>query len=444
MNRRLISLGVLAMLIPGAMVSQSLTLQECIRIGLERNLALKNVQIEVAKGETGIKESRSRLLPTVHAAFQLADYLKEPVNTTTGALIDSDFPDNPTWQKVHSMPWQASAMLTAQLPLWNETIRAATEAAKIVKELKVLGYEKAREQLTMQIAKVYYLVQGGKEQIRLLDEDLLRMKELKNITKALLEQGVVLDTDYRRIGINIASLEAQRGQMKMVYEQQLNTLRFLLDYDSDKPIEVVPIRPRIESTSFNGLFSALPDERLAETRLTLIDRQRRMVRKGYLPSLALFGQAGYLGNQEKFKEFFRSHESHWFGTVALGVKLSIPIFDANQKRLKLRQYRYEEEQASLALQQVRRQNERDYGNALLQLAQNEKVFTTQTEACEQARDVYAITEVRYREGVASMTELLQDDMRLITAEQQVAVALTQWHLAHLEWLRLENKLSDLK
>lgn len=232
--------------------------------------------------------------------------------------------------------------------------------------------------------------------------------------------------------------------MKMVYEQQLNTLRFLLDYDSDKPIEVVPIRSRIESTSFNGLFSALPDERLAETRLTLIDRQRRMVRKGYLPSLALFGQAGYLGYQEKFKEFFRSHESHWFGTVALGVKLSIPIFDANQKRLKLRQYRYEEEQASLALQQVRRQNERDYGNVLLQLAQNEKVFATQTEACEQARDVYAITEVRYREGVASMTELLQDDMRLITAEQQVAVALTQWHLAHLEWLRLENKLSDLK
>lgn len=444
MNIRRFILSAATLFVGTTLVAQTLSLQECIRIGLARNLTVQSAHIDIVKSETAIRESRAKLLPTVNASLQIADYLKEPVNVTTGTLLGNDFPDPLTWQKVHSMPWQSSAMLSLQIPLWNETIHAAIEAARGVKELRHISYEKAREELTVQIARVYYLAQGSKAQAALLGSDIERMKELQSIAGALLEQGVSLEVDYQRIGINITGLEAKQSQMEMLHQQQLNTLRFLLDYDEETEIEVEPQEHHIYKVSTDGLSPSLPDELLASARRSLIDKQRRIVSKGYLPSVALFGQAGYMGYQEKPQEFFQRHDSHWFGTAVIGLQLSIPLFDANQKRLKIRQYNYEAEQAALTQQLIRRKNEKEYANASLQLTQNERIYKAQSDSRQQARDVYDLTAMRYREGVASMTELLQDDMRLTDAEQQVVNALTQWHLAHVELMRLENRLDELE
>lgn len=434
----------MAALLGTAAGAQTLSLSECIRIGIERNLSVERTRIEMAKGETGIKESFARLMPTVDGSIRLSDYLKEPVNMTTGALLGSEFPDQPTWQMVHSMPWQSSAMLSVQMPVWNESLRAAVDAARVVRDLRRIGYEKACEELTLQIAKVYYLMQGAQEQIRLLGEDVKRMQEMETITGSLLEQGVALEVDYQRIRININGLLTQQKQMQTLYEQQQNTLKFLLDDHSGTGIVVEDQSAQMDEMPLEGLSSSLPDLQLAENSIKLTDRQRKVVRAGYLPSLALFGQAGYLGYQEKLKDFFRKHESNWFGTAVVGLQLSAPIFDAGQKRLRLRQLGYEKEQAELTLQSLRSQQEQQYANARLQLVQNERTYALQTDNRKQARDVYQLTAMRYQEGVASMTELLQDDMRLITAEQQVVNALTQWNLARLELLRLEKRLEELK
>ena len=88
--------------------------------------------------------------------------------------------------------------------------------------------------------------------------------------------------------------------------------------------------------------------------------------------------------------------------------------------------------------------QKDYTNATLQLSQNEQIFTTQSQNRQQAQRVYDLTTRRYKEGVASMTELLQDDMRLISSEQDMVNAHLQYNLALIDCLRLENNLDALK
>jgi hypothetical protein len=50
------------------------------------------------------------------------------------------------------------------MPLYNQSILSAIDAAKVVKQLHELAYEKAVETLTVQIAKTYYAAQAFKEQ----------------------------------------------------------------------------------------------------------------------------------------------------------------------------------------------------------------------------------------------------------------------------------------
>ncbi len=108
MNTRKGILGLLLMaLLPLSAQTAERGLKECIRMGIERNLSLKNARIGIETGRTTVSQARANLLPQVNGTLQAGDYLKRPVNVTTSTLLGADFPDAPTWGKVRSMPLTA-------------------------------------------------------------------------------------------------------------------------------------------------------------------------------------------------------------------------------------------------------------------------------------------------------------------------------------------------
>lgn len=382
---------ILALLLPLMLPMKAQTaergLKECIRLGIERNLSLKNARIGIESGQTTVSQARANLLPQVNATLQAGDYLKRPVNVTTSTLLGADFPDSPTWGKVRSMPLTAQGALQVGVPLYNATIYAAISAAKIVESLNRTAYDKARLDLAVQIAQVYFMAQATLENRILLDENIERMDSLCRITRALYEQGVVLEIDYTRVDINRKNLLAQREQVMMLYGQQI-----------------------------------------------------RQTRAGYLPSLSLVGQAGYMGFQEHIGDFFKGSESNWFGNTFVGLNVTIPLFDANKRRLQIRQYRHQQEQARNNRLLQHAQLREQYDNAVLQIAQTERMFHTQRENLRQSTDVYGVTEIKYKEGVSSMTELLQDEMRLREAQGNLVQAHYQFNKSQVDLMRLSGNL----
>ena len=166
-------------------------MKTCIETGVRNNLLLKSSRIDVLKSRTALTQNRSKLLPVLSADFQMADYLMKPANVTTGALLGSDFPDDPTWQKIQSMQYAMTSGIQLGVPLYNQTILSATKVARTLQEISNLSYEKAVEDLTLQIGNVYYLAQASLEQQNLLVENIRRMEELCTITEELYKGGVV-------------------------------------------------------------------------------------------------------------------------------------------------------------------------------------------------------------------------------------------------------------
>ena len=272
------------------------SLKECIETGIRNNLSLKNSRVDVMKSETSLTASRSRLLPTLAADFQMVDYLMKPANVTTGTLLGNDFPDDPTWQKIQSMQYAMNAGIQLRLPLYNQTILAGMKVAKTVKSLSDLSYEKAVEDLTMQIGNVYYLAQASLEQRRLLEENIRRMEELCAITEELYKGGVALEValevDLTRVQINLKNLTAQKDQYVTLYRQQLNLMRFLLDLPPETPIAVEPMPAEVAPERTGGVSESLPELRLLAAHRELIRRQTKAVRAGYIPSISLGGNWG--------------------------------------------------------------------------------------------------------------------------------------------------------
>ena len=420
--------------------AQTMTLADCISMGITHNLQLTNACIGIEKGRLGITQNRSRLLPMIQGVAQFTDYLMNPVNVTTGTLLDNDFADAPTWQKIKSMKYQSKAGILLNVPLYNQTILSSIDVAKTVESIQGLSYEKAREELTLQIGKVYYMAQTSKEQLRLTDQNIVRMKELCEITEALYGQGVVMEVDLNRVRINCQLLQTERAMQNTLHEQQLNMLRYLMDLSVDVNLEVVSMESTFTPMSMEGVSSQLPELQLAEKKMQLIDQQIKTVKAGYLPTLSLTGYVGGLGYNEKFHQF----TDHWFGNSYIGVSLRVPIFEANSKHLKIRQYRYDAQQAQNNLDLLRKQIDRSYADAILQLNRNMEIVKTQNECRKQAEEVYQIAEVQYKEGVTSMTALLQDDMQLRSAQSSCIQAVSQCKLAQLDLLKLSGRLGELE
>ncbi len=435
---------ILILFLAARMISgaQTMTLKECVRQGIANNLSLANARIDVRKGHTAVSQNRSRLLPVINGVFQFTDYLKSPVNVTTGTLLGNDFPDDPTWQTIRSMQYNVNAGIQLTMPLYNAGIYASVDVAKTVESLSSISYDKAVEELTMQIGKVYYLAQSSLELARLTGENISRMQELAAITEAMYDQGIVLEVDLNRVRINLEDLKAQQDRFSTLYAQQTNMLRFLLDLSPDTPLEVEAMTGDVELSQASGLSDGLPELRLAGMRKTLVERKIKAVKAGYLPTISLTGYAGGLGYQEKFSHFFHTAASsrNWFGNCFIGLNITIPIFDANSKRLQISQHRYDAEMADNDAQLLRDRMSQEYTNTLLQIKHTMEVYRTQSQSYRQARDVYDVTEEQFREGVASMTAILQDEMRLRVAQSACVQAHCQFNLAQLDLLRLSGNL----
>lgn len=440
--KRMYLLLSMAMSVQISLAQWTLSLKDCIARGIENNLSLTHARIETDKGRNTLSQSRARLLPVLTGVFQFTDYLKQPVNVTTGTLLGSDFPDDPTWQTIRSTKYNATAGIQLTLPLYNQTVLAGINVARTVESLKQLSYDKAVEDLTLQISKVYYLAQTAQEQERLLDENIRRMDELCNITEALYTQGVVMEVDLTRVQISRQTLSAQKDQCHTLYEQHLNLLRFLLDMDPKTPFGVEALSQEVRTQTPSGVSLQVPEVRLAERQVELADRQIKATRAGYLPSLSLTGFVGGLGYQEKFHHFFHGKESsqNWFGNSFLTLTLRVPIFEADVRRLKVKELQFEKRQASLRKEQIEKQLGQTYANASLQLKHQLEMHRTQSDSYRQAKDVYQVTEEKYKEGVASMTELLQDEMRLQSAQASCVQAHCQCLMAQLELLKLSGSL----
>lgn len=421
------------------LAQRTLTLEECLRIGIENNLSLAGSRNELRKAKHLLSENRAKLLPQINAVAGFNDNFNPPVSVTDGSAYGNPYNVTKTLQ------YNASAGLQLQMPLYNQTVYTAIDIARTMNELNRLSYEKAREDLVLQISKMYYLGQNTVEQLALIQENRARLQELRDITQAFFDNGMAMEVDVKRVNINLENLQVQYDNAKSMLVQQLNLLKYVMDYPAEEEIALTPVNPeQVESVSLTGLRSDLYELQLLESQKKLAGQQKDLIRQGYLPSLSLTGSWMYSAYTDKARHWFHSGPSnHWYPSSGLGLTLRVPIFDGLDKRARIRKARIDEENARLNYENMRKNMETQYLNATNDLMNNQRNFQKQKDNYLLAEEVYQVTTDRYREGIASMTEVLQDEMRMSEAQNNYLSAHYNYQVANLTLLKLTGQLDRL-
>ncbi len=439
MKRLLFTFTFFCLLAVGGHAQKTLALKECLEIGIKNNLSLESKRNEIQKGKYGISENRVRLLPQINGFANYNDNFDPPVSVTDGSAYGN--PYNITYTLQHN----ANFGLQMQMPLYNQTLYTTMSIAKTMDEMNRLSYEKAREDLMLEISKLYYLGQTTAEQITLVKANITRLEELKDITVAFFDNGMAMEVDVKRVNINLENLKVQYDNAQAMLEQQINLLKYIIDYPADEQIALTPVNPEnITPVALTGLSEGLYELQLLQSQKVMAEQQKKMIGYGYIPSLNLTGNWMFSAYTDKGYHWFHSSPSnHWFRSYGLGLSLRVPIFDGLDKRYKTRKATIDIENIKLAQENTRKNLQTQYLNATNDLMNNQRNFKKQKDNYLLAEDVYTVTMDRYREGITSMTEVLQDEMRMSEAQNNYISAHYSYRVTTLLLLKLTGQIESL-
>lgn len=439
MRRLLFIFSFFCLPVVSAGAQDTLALEDCLKIGIENNLSLQSKRKEIQKGRYGISENRARLLPQINGFANYNDNIDPPVSVTDGSAYGN--PYNVT----HTLQYSANAGLQLQMPLYNQTLYTSISIARTMDEMNRLTYEKAREDLILQVCKMYYLGQVTAEQIALIKANITRLEELQNITQAFYDNGMAMEVDVKRVNINLENQKVQYDNAQAMLEQQLNLLKYIIDYPAEKQIALVPVNTEtITPVALTGLSENLYELQLLQSQRQLAEQQKKMIGYGYIPSLNLTGNWMFSAYTDKAYHWFHSGPSgHWYRSYGLGLSLRVPIFDGLDKRYKTRKAVIDIENIKLAQENTRKNLQTQYLNATNDLMNNQRNFKKQKDNYLLAEDVYTVTMDRYREGITSMTEVLQDEMRMSEAQNNYISAHYNYRVTNLMLLKLTGQIESL-
>lgn len=186
------------------------------------------------------------------------------------------------------------------------------------------------------------------------------------------------------------------------------------------------------------------DMRLLESQNEINRTNQKMITVGYLPTLSFSGQYSVQGMRKEFNNYFNnSPENKWFGSSYIGIGLSIPIFDGFEKRSKSRQVKLEIQKTEALLVDKNEKFTADYISSINNYYNNKSNVDSQLKNIELAEKVYNETDLKYREGLATMSNLLQDEMSLNTAQANYLTALYNYKEAELKIMSLNGQILSI-
>jgi len=421
-----------------------LSMLQCVQMAVKKNINVKTARIDDEKSRIKKGEALAALLPKINFNSSLTDNILLPTTVLPGEFLGKPGTMVPLQM---GSTYSASASLSINQVLYNQTALTAVKLLKKYIDVSGLSVDKASEDIAFEVAKLYALGQTTAEQRKLIDKNISNTERLRDITKITVDNGIGKQVDLDRVNVNLENLYTQQSNTQATQEQQLNMIKYMIDLPLDQDIiltdtagmQFLKDEPKLQTD-----FSNHVTIRLLESQKEISILNKKVITNGYLPTLSLSGQAAYQGLQEKFGTYFKnSSDNKWYPYANFTVTLAVPVFDGFDKRSKSRQANLDIQKAQETLDNTKQSFSMNYKNAMNNYTNNKNTVRRQKQNLELAEKVYQETTLKYKEGMAAMSSLLQDEMSLTSAQGGYLTALYNFKEAELKIMSLNGEIRNL-
>ena len=392
-------------------------LKALIALSLENNRDMRIAALNAEKARAMYQIQRSELLPSVYASGDLT-------RTTTGAggRTPAEYSETARTMGPGSRVYTASVgVVSYELDLFGR-VRSLNQAALANYFATVEAQKTSQISLVSAVAAGYYVLLADNELVRLTEETLQTRLESLKLTQLKFEHGVSSELDVRQAETLVESARSSLAQLKRQYAEDQNTFEVLIGsaIPEDLPAGASfytqnELMPELSSGIPSEVLIRRPDIIAAEQQLIAANANIGAARAAFFPQISLTGTLGKASDE--LSDLFSSGH-FWRFTPSI----SLPIFTGGRNVANLEVAEAEQKIAVAQYEKSIQTAFQEVSNALAGRATYGEQLDAMTALVAASKRAYELSDLQYRNGIASYMDLLDAQRTLYDAQQQQILA----------------------
>ena len=370
-----------------------ISLQDAIDIALEKNINIKQSELNLDNSELGRSDAIGNFLPTIGASANHQWNVGRGINVTTNIIeeITTQF---------------SSATASIGLPIYNGS-RNVNQLHRANLEILASKYqlEDIKDDVKLFVANSYLQIMFNKEILKVQKSQLEITKVEYERTQDLINSGIFSPRQIFEIEANLASQEQSVVQAENnLRDAKLNLAQVLLleDYENfdianeDFSIPFSDILENSPKEIFEKAKTFRNDIKLAETNISIAEKDIQISKSFRLPSITSFyswnTRISYVENLPSFQDQFNLNKGQTYG-----FGINIPIFQGRaisnniqRTKINLERLKFQYEQEKLNLENTVYQAYNDLVGAIKLYDASNKTVKSLRSAFEDATDRYLL------------------------------------------------------
>ena len=398
-------------------------LRECCTYAVEHNISIKQRENSREQRELQLSTAKNSRLPDLNGSAS------ESFSFGRGLTLDNTYANRSTSSTSFSLGTSVPIFTGFQIPNTIKLNQLNLEAA-------THDLEKAKNDIRMQVAQAYvqilYNMEIADVTHRQIDIDSAQVVRLL----AFVNNGKASQAQLSQQKATLAKAKLTATQADNTLQLSLLSLSQLLELPSPEGFTIV--RPSVTASDgslLGSLAGSSPDaiyqEALAmkpevqaeQLRLTASERSIDIARAGLYPTLSLNAglQSNYYKTNGMKAESFASQMKNNFSQY-IGFNLSVPIFNRFQTRNSIRTAKLDRDNQLLQLDNIKKSLYKEIQQAYYNAVAASSKYTSSVSAAQSSKDAFTLTQAKYENGKATITEFNEAKNNYLNAESDLVQA----------------------
>ncbi|MCJ7497261.1 MAG: TolC family protein, partial [candidate division Zixibacteria bacterium] len=293
-------------------------------------------------------------------------------------------------------------------------IESLIDQAKINKQISVNDLEKEKQAIIYKVTEAYYQVLQAEGIRKVTAQAVKQMQAHLESSEALLKEGMIAPIDLNRIKSQLSNLEVNLIKAENGFELTMYNINSIMGIDlntelvlennlSYEPYEINPEQALIQARENRPEIMNIAQQRKIMEEMVDVTKGNKK------PQVILNAESGITGWQ-------------------VGVVAEYSLFDGGVNKAKINQAEIKLSQVDQRELQVQQLIEFEVRSAYLNMKEAEKLIKVAEEGIKNSQESFRIAQLKYNEGIATNTEVIDAQSTLIEAETNHLNALYDYNI----------------
>lgn len=392
----------------------TMSLEQCLQYAYEHNPGLQQSQLDRQIVEHGIKSKLADWYPQLRFDYNLQHAFQLQVSNINGQLIPLGLRNT------------SAGQFGLTQNLFSSDALLASNSAKEVRKQASQNVTLNKIDLTVSVGKAFYDVLLTRDQLRVLDENIVRLDRSLNDAYNQYEGGIVDKVDYKRATIALNNTKAQRKTADETLKAKYAFLKMQMGLADSIPLQLAYDASKLETlavmdTSASVVLQNRIEFQQLETQKRLQDINYNYYKWQFIPTVQAYGNynLNYLNN-----DFGKLYQDNYPNSFA-GVRVGIPLFQGFRRVQNMKQAKLQSERVNYDIAQLSNAVSTEVKQAMAAYKGYLNDFYTLKQNVDIAREIFGTIELQYKSGIKTYLEVITAQTDLRTAELNYSNALYQ-------------------